>query len=89
MTEWFTKEPGVDISIGTSDPTMVIYGGVPDWVELPPDLGGYKVRVLAAKTDVCPKGAHEVRHLKLSGTIHVAECPMHGGFLWYRYKESK
>jgi hypothetical protein len=84
-TEWFTKEAGSDVAVGTDDPSMALIGaGVPDWVRLPPDLGGQRVRVLAASVRECPRGPHEVRHLKLDGDISVAECEGHGGFLWYR-----
>ncbi len=83
--EWFNKEPGSDIAVSTDDPSMaLIGGGVPDWVRLPSDLGGQRARVLAASVRPCPRGPHDVRHLKLDGDISVAECEDHGGFLWYR-----
>jgi hypothetical protein len=28
-----------------------------------------------------------VRHLVLENGLGVAECPAHGGFLWYRHRE--
>jgi hypothetical protein len=88
VTEWFTKEPGSDVSVSESDPKMVIIAEVPDWVQLPPDLGGARVKVLGAKMAECPMGAHAVRHYELEGKVQVAECPAHGGFLWYSRKES-
>jgi len=83
--EWFTKRPGENIAVGSDDPHMALIGvGVPDWVQLPAELGGARVRVVSAAVTRCPRGEHDVRHLKLDNGIGVAECPAHGGFLWYR-----
>ncbi len=86
MIAWFEKRIGEPIMVGTEDPTMLLLGdSIPDWVRLPPDLGGRRVRVEAVGVDTCPRGEHDVRHLRLSDCgISVAECPEHGGYLWYR-----
>jgi len=86
---WFDKRPGEDVAAGTEDPTMILVGaGVPDWVRLPPELGGHQAKVVEATIEPCPRGDHDVRHLKLNNGICVAECSAHGGFLWYRRKET-
>lgn len=85
MIEWFGRKPGEDAAVGTDDPSMVLFGSSPpDWVRLPPELGGQQVKVLDAFAARCPRGEHEVRHLHLEGGVNVAECRGHGGFLWYR-----
>jgi hypothetical protein len=85
-TEWFEKIAGSDAALSTDDPHMLLIGdGVPDWVRLPPELGGQQVRVTHARMHTCPRGNHTVRHLKLDhDNLGVAECQAHGGFLWYR-----
>lgn len=87
--EWFEKEPGVDIAVGSEDPTMLLIGAdQPDWVRLPKELGGAQRRVLAVGVGTCPRGEHDVRHFALEGDMGVAECPKHGGFLWYRRRKT-
>lgn len=86
MTEWFDRKPGSPVAQGSEDPTMLLIGdGVPDWVRLPPELGGARVKVLGAHEAPCPmcgKGP-DVRHLELPDGLGVAECVRHG-FAWYR-----
>lgn len=84
--EWFTKEPGSNVAIGSDDPKMLLIGvSQPDWVRLPPELGGVRVRVKSVGVGPCPRtGDHDVRHMELEGDVCVAECGAHGGFLWYR-----
>jgi len=85
MTEWFTKEPGSNIAIGSEDPTMLLIGAdQPDWVRVPQELGGTQRRVKSIGVGPCPRGEHDVRHMELEGDLCVAECAVHGGFLWYR-----
>jgi hypothetical protein len=82
--ERFTKRAGSDVHEAVEDPAMAILGDlVPDWVTLPPNLGGRRLRVLRAEEAPCPLHAHKVRHLHLEDAMSVAECP-EGGFLWYR-----
>jgi hypothetical protein len=86
MTEWFNRKPGDFAAQGVDDPTMLLLGdGAPDWVRLPPELGGTQLKVQGAHAAPCPmcKGGSDVRHLELEGNYGVAECPRHG-FVWYR-----
>lgn len=84
-TAWFKKVPNANVLPSTEDETMALVGPVvPDWVRLPPELGGREVRVRDAFTAPCPlcKGG-EVTHFTLEGNLGVAECGSHG-FVWYR-----
>ena len=86
MTTWFEKSPGSEVHESTEDETMVLIGAViPDWVRLPAELGGARVRVLGAFEAPCPLCGddHSVRHLRVEGGLGVAECHEHG-FVWYR-----
>jgi len=88
MTEWFSKKPGSHVHQGVDDPTMLLVGaGAPDWVTLPPELGGTKAKVLGAFQAPCPMCApqdlSDVPHLAVEGDNFVAECLEHG-FAWYR-----
>ena len=86
--------PGNDVLIGDNE---LMFGvDVPDWVRLPVQLGGAEVKVLSAFAAPCPKcvdqgtapvsgGGVHVRHLRLEGGIHVAECVIHK-FMWYTLK---
>lgn len=86
---WFEKTAGEDEAPSTEDPVMSIVGcDVPDYVHLPPELGGATVGVAYGVHKECPRGEHVVRHLVLENGLAVAECPEHGGFLWYRRPES-
>ena len=88
MTEWFLREPGSSVAKSEDDPTaLLIGGGKPDWVTLPPEVGGGRVKVLEEASAACPKCRdHKVRHLILDCEVHVAECPLRG-FLWYKFRE--
>lgn len=82
----FTKKAGERVSSSTEDPSMFLVGDtVPDWVELPAELGGGRRDVLGSRQVRCPcgRGEHSVRELDLGEQLHVAECPVRG-FLWYR-----
>jgi hypothetical protein len=86
MTAWFTRKPGDVVSPSTEDPTMAIVGGgLPDWIRLPPELGGGTVRPVRQFGAPCPKcdEGPPVRHIECNGGLHVAECERHG-FVWYR-----
>lgn len=64
--------------------------GAPDWVRLPSELGGARIRITGSFTGPCPvcSSGHPVKHLVLESTaIRVAEC-VDRGFLWYRLKET-
>ena len=91
-TMWFDRKPGERVSVGKDDPAvLMISEGVPDWVRLPDELGGGKVKVSRAAIGPCPScdTRHEVRFLILSGSPYtVAECPK-SGFLWCEMPKSK
>lgn len=90
-TAWFNRRPGDFASPSTEDETMLLVGnGDPDWVRLPSELGGARVRVSGSFRGPCPvcTSKHPVKHLVLEGTpFRVAEC-VERGFLWYRLKEN-
>jgi len=77
---------------------MVLGDDTPDAVRLPPDLGGYEVRVVRVFAAPCPQCDAVVRHLELdpfdaptikmadSATLCVAEC-VGCGFLWHGRKD--
>ena len=98
MTEWFKKAAGARAARGIDEPRMLLIGDtVPDWVRLPAELGGMRVRVLEAYEGPCPRCDDVVPTLRLNaGTmeyrgggkgamdhIHVAECAS-DGFIWFR-----
>jgi len=90
-TMWFEREPGSPVAKGTTDPTTLLLSeDAPDWVGLPDELGGGRVKVEKAVVGPCPscKSKHAVRHLVLGAPFGVAECGM-AGFLWYAQKEEK
>lgn len=82
MTDWFTKTPGNPVE---EDGMVLVNTAPPDWVRLPPDLGGRQVRVVGSYQAPCPKcqAAADVPHLETEGGICVAECEA-CGFVWYR-----
>lgn len=85
-TTWFNRRAGSDAHASTEDDSMMLVGDVtPDWVRLPPELGGARVRVLGVSASPCPmcRNHVEVRHLRVEGNLGVAECGQHG-FVWYR-----
>ena len=67
---------------------VLVYDGVPDWVTMPPELGGGRVNVKHGRKGPCPCGrGHEVLILVLDEPtgIQVAECSVKG-FMWFRPK---
>lgn len=85
-TAWFEKQAGSEVHTSTEDETMLLLGDVtPDWVRLPAELGGARVRVLGAHAASCPmcRNDRPVRHLHVEDGLGVAECREHG-FVWYR-----
>jgi len=86
MTEWFSKTAGgVPMQEQLDGSVMTVLGAdVPDWVRLPHELGGHRVRVLTSFAGKCPTCERTVRHLELPDRLAVAECP-DAGFLWYRH----
>jgi hypothetical protein len=89
MTIWFERTPGSVVHMGKTDPSTLLLGDtVPDWVQVPDELGGSQVKVLRAEAGSCPgcDSAHVVRHLVLDSPLGVAEC-RDRGFLWYAAQE--
>ena len=84
MTDWFEKKAGSPVHKGIEDESMLMVGYViPDWVRLPPDLGGGQVAVVDSHMGLCPMCKEAgVQHLKLESGLGVAECGQHG-FVWY------
>jgi hypothetical protein len=98
MTRWTTKRPGDPLGgILVDDECPDLSGGVdmlyydrPDWIRLPPELGGGKRRLLSVERATCPCGEHtSVRRFNLDGGDHlvVFECPSEG-FLWCHLKDN-
>ena len=85
MTWWGNRKPGSNVSVGEEDPTTLIIANKPDWVRLPKELGGGKVKVLRLIEGGCPGPDcknHTVRHYVLDSKYGVAECSR-AGFIWY------
>ncbi len=78
---WGSKTPDSDII--EIDENTIIYAMIPDWVKLPPELGGYTVAVLSTFINHCPKCSRQVKHLELENNYFVSECPEHK-YLWYK-----
>lgn len=88
---WFgKKEAGSQISIGGEGGNELLLGtGVPDWVDIPQELGGGRVRVLGHFTASCLLDAsHTATHIQLPGEIQVAECAVCRQFLWYKHRKT-
>lgn len=84
MTTWFQKRAGSEVHEGIDDESMTLLGDcTPNWVRLPPELGGHQVPVLGEKVAPCPRCKGHVRHLLIGDNLGVAECSR-DGFLWYR-----
>lgn len=82
-TEWFNRKVGEPKMKEAPGGGYMAVIGTPDWVMLPPELGGEKVRVLKEKYEKCACGLdHVVRHLELDSRVGVAECS-EIGFAWY------
>ena len=87
---WYDRRPGAVVAPSTTDPTEVLVGRPrPDWVRLPPELGGGQARVLGATVEGCPLCKnHQCQHYALADGIGVAECPDHG-FIWFKRRTTK
>ena len=90
MTEWFDREAGSPVAQSQTDPSMLLVSGgreKPDWIGIPDEIGGGRVRCAAMEIRPCICGEdHVVPHFVLEGKdLRVAECPS-GGFLWYRLR---
>ena len=86
MTMWFERTPGSLVARSTTDETAMLVGRpLPQWVRLPPSLGGSKVDIVSQKMECCPQceASPEVRTLHLTNGLSVAECSP-CGFVWFR-----
>ena len=83
-TQWFRYDyPGAPALSEDGEEMLMV--GLPDWVRLPPALGGAQLRVEGAyrrRCGYCGAQSRPVRHLALEGDMSVGECPEHG-FVWY------
>jgi hypothetical protein len=78
----FDKRPG-QLAINEDEGAFVI--GTPDFVTLPPELGGGRANVIDEGVADCPKcGRAGCKHLVLDVDASVAECVGGCGFVWYR-----
>jgi hypothetical protein len=99
QVEHFTREAGAGYSQSVEDPAMRLLGDpVPEWVELPRELGSGRRNVTGHREITCPCGQHRTRELQLGPglnvetndvtTLCVAECSG-DGFIWYERKGLK
>lgn len=90
MTMWFDRKPGDFVSQDNEEGKTLLFGDAPpDWVRMPPELGGGRLRVLGEHVGPCPMcNAESVRHLELDDRYGVAEC-LADGFVWYRKREEE
>lgn len=86
MTEWFDRKAGDNFSCHHEDDGLLLVGDQkPDWVRLPPELGGRPLAVTGTcqhECLICQDGA-PVLHIFCADDYGVAECFRHG-FVWYR-----
>lgn len=90
MTMWFSRTAGNPAALGETDPNSVLIGhSKPDWVRLPPELGGRQVQCMSQEAADCPQCQKKrpVRTLVLVENLRVAECDP-CGFVFYRTKGS-
>jgi len=87
---WTERAAGEIASVVKDDPTTILIGGDPNWVRLPPELGGGVARVLETVLAPCPfhREDHRVRTHVLEGEFYVAECTwIKSGIGFYKLKE--
>lgn len=98
MTFWFDKRPGQHTlaSVEHPDPRcdeailLVMDGSaVPDWVRLPPELGGGQRRVLSKDAAPCVQCRERGFVYALDGDegYHVSECMAGCGFSWFVFQD--
>lgn len=83
---WLDRRPGetvaqVDAEHDGDGKALVVGTDRPDWVRLPENLGGARVRVRETTTARCPVHDHGCLTHHLENGISVAECDQ---FYWYR-----
>lgn len=88
-TLWMDREVGEPRIMDVPGGGYMAVIGSPDWVVLPEELGGKKVRVLGQYLGPCVCGdEHIVTHFELEGPVGVAECDQIG-FAWYAKEGGK
>ena len=92
-TVWGDRRPGetsMDVSdqLGDGPETVVtLHYTLPDWVRVPPELGGHKVKVTGSCMIPCPcKGNHHSKVLLTDDPtdLGVVECTVTSQFMWVR-----
>jgi len=88
-TLWLDKFPGQLPMREDLDGSCALLIGTPDYIRLPPELGGRSEDVLGVRGDLCPKcGCAPAMHYRLE-TLCVAECDDKCGFVWYRERKEE
>jgi hypothetical protein len=86
--EWRERKRSGKSVVGKSgtdlEGTIIISDLPPEWVKLPPELGGLPCEVVRHFTAPCPVTGFICRHLVLDCGIYVAESTQ---FFWYRPTE--
>ena len=76
VTRWYNIDRDGVRTVRVGNPNEELIGArAPDWVRLPPELGGDKVRVIRSE------GSPPRRDLILENGMKVAHCPI-DGFVW-------
>jgi hypothetical protein len=86
MTMWFSRGPGDPLSVCEEESAFITSDQVPDWVRLPAELGGVRLRVTGGRAGACPVCGAPARHLLCEGGYGVAEC-LKDGFVWYMRRD--
>lgn len=84
-TAWFNRLPGEGPGIVAplpEEPEALLLASQPDWIRLPPELGGRQERVQEVFLSDLLGDGQKIIHYRLE-TVSVAEHPTKG-FLWYR-----
>ena len=82
--EWFNKKPGEGLIKDCEDGGVMLVTGEPDWITLPAELGGQRVRILRTFSAPCPVRGCVVKHYELDGGYGVAESDQ---FYWYETRK--
>jgi len=83
-TLWFTRQADGSLTDEHGN-YVIVHPHIPDWVMLPPQLGGHKMRVENASTEPCPMCDSPCPTLTLENAIKVASCDRHDNpHIFYR-----
>lgn len=76
-TEWFVQDrDGVTLDPKTGA-YVTIFPNVPDWVALPPEIGGTRHRVVDSWNAPCPRCQADSQTLRLDNDMYVSVCRDH------------